>query len=1022
MILRHTLRYKTAIPTKFRKIVGIFVIMQRHLTKCDKTSCHRRAFNIIVRQLMNTAEESVAEVPAPARFKIAKKDLSADVLGQADDAIRLIFWITISSKTRDQIVVRFISKRGDGKVLRVLAERREMDVDAFRSQTDRYLVEWLYDECIVEPLDHCIIVPRHKIATFLTLLSKGRSFYFGEEREKLRITPQPAAPILRVDKETKGAVNLSIKYRALDQLCDLSKNDVIVESPLWVRNGDVIFELENHEIFQKWPMLKKGRFQLSANQAHDFLFNQVPRLKQQIEVDIDKDIQVRESSKSLKPQYLIDIELEPQKVVLTPKARYGNQEIPLLKEIKDPFLFFPKDNKGNGEYIKRDEDSESRAKSMLLAASTLLIEKRPYSLALKYNKNPEYCFKILLEVMDNLPSQWHWNGLEKLTTQKLFMHDWNLKFDVRLSEDESLLVYIHFKVGQLDIDLFDLFKNKSKLRKIIPLPGDAGLAVLSPEICDFFEYYIERSAIDKSREFLSLHAGDASDLERHIGLLSDVHTVKATWDEGSSKLCRALQNFMGIEALELKNNFKGDLRHYQQDGVNWMNFLKRFGFGGILADDMGLGKTIQTIAFLNEEQTGVKLPSLVVCPTSVVENWNREAKRFAPDMKVIALVGKNRAENFGSTGDFQLVITSYPLIQRDLEMYANHPWHYLIMDEAQKVKNHRTKTHEAFCKIKAKHKLALSGTPIENRLMELWSIFQIIMPGFLMSQNGFKRYWAQPIEKSNDQDRKMELKQKLLPFILRRTKDQVLKELPPKTETLHYCELTDKQKALYKEVAEYSKAEIFKNIDSKGVEKSYFSILTALLRLRQICCHPSLVNKDFNAPFDESGKVQELFPLLEEIIAEGHRVLLFSQFVEMLQIIQNGINQFGWENVYLDGSTKNRQSVIDDFQSNENIKVFLLSLKAGGVGINLTAADYVIHFDPWWNPAVENQATDRAHRIGQVNPVFVYRMITRETIEEKILNMQQKKKELADSLITDETSWLKRLSLSDIENLFDVPV
>jgi non-specific serine/threonine protein kinase len=368
------------------------------------------------------------------------------------------------------------------------------------------------------------------------------------------------------------------------------------------------------------------------------------------------------------------------------------------------------------------------------------------------------------------------------------------------------------------------------------------------------------------------------------------------------------------------------------------------------------------------------------------------------------------------------VITSYPLIQRDLDEYTKRKWHYLIMDEAQKVKNHRTKTHEAFCKIKAKHKLALSGTPIENRLMELWSIFQIIMPGFLMSQTAFKRYWAQPIEKGNDHDRKSELKQKLMPFILRRTKDQVLTELPPKTETLHYCELTEKQKILYKEVAEYSKSEIFKNIDSKGMEKSYFSILTALLRLRQICCHPGLVSKEVTAPIEDSGKVQELFPLLEEIIEEGHRILLFSQFVEMLKIIETGIQANKWQSVYLDGSTKNRQAVIDEFQENEENKIFLLSLKAGGVGINLTAADYVIHFDPWWNPAVENQATDRAHRIGQVKPVFVYRMITRDTIEEKIHNMQQKKKELADSVITDETSWLKRLSLSDIENLFDIPV
>jgi len=738
-------------------------------------------------------------------------------------------------------------------------------------------------------------------------------------------------------------------------------------------------------------------------------------------VRVDDDIRVKESQKNVKPQFVVDLEIEPKRIVLTPKVAYFDQEVPLLKEIKDSFIFFPKDDKGNGEYIRRDLEAESKAKSLILQCSSQLKDKRPYSLQLIYNKNPEVCFKLLLEIMDNMPTQWQWNGLDKLTEQNIITRKWSITFDVRLSQDEKIAVFPSFKAGDSLLSMYDLFKSKDKLKKVISLPDVGGLAVLSAEICDFFEYYIERSAIDKSREYMLLHAGDAADLERRISMLSDVHFVRSNWDEGAMKLCRALQNFMGIESVELDDDFAGELRQYQQEGVNWFNFLKRFGFGGILADDMGLGKTIQTLAFVNQEK-GLKKPSLVVCPTSVVENWIRECKRFAPSLKVLALVGKNRAAIFKEVSKVDLIITSYPLIQRDLDEYCKRDWYYLIMDEAQKVKNHRTKTHEAFCRIKAKYKLALSGTPIENRLMELWSIFQIVMPGFLMSQTGFKRYWAQPIEKGNNQDRRNELKQKLMPFILRRTKDQVLKELPSKTETLHYCELTEKQKTLYKEIAEYSKSEIFKNIDSRGMEKSYFSILTALLRLRQICCHPSLVSKDMNAPFDESGKIQELFPLLEEIIDEGHRILLFSQFVEMLQIIQSGVNQQGWDSVYLDGSTKNRQAVIDEFQENDNIKIFLLSLKAGGVGINLTAADYVIHFDPWWNPAVENQATDRAHRIGQDKPVFVYRMITRETIEEKIHNMQQRKKELADSLITDETSWLKRLSLSDIENLFDSPI
>lgn len=949
------------------------------------------------------------------------KDVSDIFLGKSEEPIRLVYWIDIPEKNKDQIVIRFFEKRGDGKLLKLVSDRQEMKEDSFRSATDLYLAEWLYDECIVEALDHCIIVPRHKIANFLSLLSKGRSFLFGKQKDKLSIMPQPAKPILKVEKEIGGNVKLSVKYKVFDELCELTKNNVIVENPLWVRNGEYIFEIENHEIFSKWPMLKKGSFSLGANQAHDFLFNQVPRLKQDIEVEVDDTINVKESSKNIKPQIVVDLEIEPKRLILTPRVEYNDQSVPLLKEVKDAFLFFSKEKQGGGEYIKRDLEAESRAKSLITQANPALKDKRPYSLQLIFNKSPEFCFNLLLEIMDNMPTQWQWMGLEKLTDEKIITKQWSLSFDIRMSENEQISVFPSFKAGDHLLSMYDIFKSRTKLKKVIGLTDSTGLAVLSAEICDFFEYYIERGAIDKSREFMILHAGDAADLERHISLLSDVHFTRTNWDEGSQKLCRALQNFMGIEKVELIPDFAGSLRSYQHEGVNWFNFLKRFGFGGILADDMGLGKTIQTLAFLNQEK-GADFPSLVVCPTSVVENWMREANRFAPAMKVMALVGKNRNETFKDVKKYDMIITSYPLIQRDLDEYCRRDWHYLIMDEAQKVKNHRTKTHEAFCKIKAKYKLALSGTPIENRLMELWSIFQIVMPGFLMSQTAFKRYWAQPIEKGNNADRRNELKQKLMPFILRRTKDQVLTELPQKTEILHYCELTEKQRSLYKEIAEYSKSEIFKNIDSKGMEKSYFSILTALLRLRQICCHPGLVSKDPNTPLDESGKIQELFPLLEEIIDEGHRVLLFSQFVEMLQIIQGGINQFGWDNVYLDGSTKNRQAVIDDFQENENIKIFLLSLKAGGVGINLTAADYVIHFDPWWNPAVENQATDRAHRIGQQNPVFVYRMITRDTIEEKIHNMQQRKKDLADSLITDETSWLKRLSLTDIENLFDTPV
>ncbi len=447
---------------------------------------------------------------------LKKTEISKDFLGKTEDAIRLIFWIEIPEKGKDQIFVRFLEKRGDGKILKVLGDRREMDSDCFRSLTDRYLVEWLYDECQIESLDHCAIVPRHKIPNFLALLSKGRSFLYGKSKEKLTMLPDPARPILRVVKEAGGNVQLSVKYRAGDELKDLEKNGVLVENPLWVRNDDHIFEIEQHEIFRKWPMLKKGKFMLGSHQAHDFLFNQIPRLKQEIEVDIDKGVSIRESSRAIRPQFMVDIAVETKRITLTPKVSYNNQVVPLLKEIKDEFLFFQRDESGNGEYIKRDIETESRARSLITQAHPALKEKHPYCLQLIFGKSAESCFPLMLDIMDDMPSQWQWSGIEHLTDKKIITRSWGMTFEVRMSESDEVVVMPTFKCGDELLSMYDLFKSKNKLKKVIQLNDSHTLAILSSDICDFFEYYIERGAIDKSREFMTLHAGDTADLERRI--------------------------------------------------------------------------------------------------------------------------------------------------------------------------------------------------------------------------------------------------------------------------------------------------------------------------------------------------------------------------------------------------------------------------------------------------------------------------------------------------------------------------
>jgi SNF2 family DNA or RNA helicase len=434
---------------------------------------------------------------------------------------------------------------------------------------------------------------------------------------------------------------------------------------------------------------------------------------------------------------------------------------------------------------------------------------------------------------------------------------------------------------------------------------------------------------------------------------------------------------------------------------------------------MGLGKTVQALAhLLHERESGrTDRPSLVVAPTSLMTNWRQETERFAPDLKVLVLHGLDRKQHFERIGDHDLVITSYPLLPRDQAVLLAEDFHYVILDEAQFIKNPRTQYAQIVCQLKARHRLCLTGTPMENHLGELWSLFNFLLPGFLGDEMRFRRVFRNPIEKGRSDERRKILAQRVAPFVLRRRKEEVVKELPPKTEIVQNVELAGAQRDLYETIRLAMHARVREEVGKKGLSRAHIIILDALLKLRQVCCDPRLLKLEAAKKTLESAKLELLMEMLPEMISEGRRVLLFSQFTSMLALIEPELTKLKIPYVLLTGQTSDRATPIQQFQNGE-VPVFLISLKAGGTGLNLTAADTVIHYDPWWNPAVENQATDRAHRIGQEKTVFVYKLMTVGTVEEKILELQKRKKELVEGLLNEDRKESVKLSAEDLDVLF----
>lgn len=584
------------------------------------------------------------------------------------------------------------------------------------------------------------------------------------------------------------------------------------------------------------------------------------------------------------------------------------------------------------------------------------------------------------------------------------------KIDLEIKENNDwfdIHAIVHF--GPYQIPFIDL-KNHI-LNKIREFKLPSGEIAVIPE--KWFAQFSNLLQFTEGAGFLKLK-------RHHIGLVNDFFDSELAGITMDRKLQR-LAGFEEMEELDEPENFHGVLRPYQKAGYNWFHFLRQYNFGGCLADDMGLGKTVQTLALLQKVKeenhiAGTQVTSLIIMPTSLIYNWQNEAHKFAPQLRILVHTGSIRSKDGDIFFGYDLVITTYGVTRVDAELLKSTYFHYIILDESQNIKNPASKSFRAVKMLKSKHKLILSGTPVENSVNDLWTQMSFINPGLLGNQHFFQTEFVLPIEKKKDEEKARKLQAMIKPFVLRRTKSQVATELPPKTENLFYCQMSDDQGEYYEKIKSEYRNELLMGLEDGTFSKSPVQFLQGLTKLRQIANHPGMIDPGYEG---DSGKFESVIHTLETVLSRGHKVLIFSQFVKQLDIYRRHFNKENIAYAYLDGTTKNRGEVVKEFQQNDDIKLFLISIKAGGVGLNLTQADYVFILDPWWNPAVEQQAIDRTHRIGQTKSVFIYKFITRDTVEEKILALQNRKQLVAESLITTEESFVKSLTASDIREILN---
>ena len=858
-------------------------------------------------------------------------------------------------------------------------------------------------------------IPIAKFAEMFPLLAKADEVLDEKSKQRLKFTDQEWRLTLSVNSSNVGNVMLALEWKRPD------KDDVYPFEEIryfsrhlkWGRYKNLMFptNISVGEVPQN--LIKSSFTDLKDADGGKFIYEELPKLQKIMDIEISETIQ-KLLLEQRPPLNIVTMGIDyDQSLKASLEFEYDGVKVPFSKTSeKTPYVTIKNPKEDSLYWVKRNIEHEQAAYNMLLACK--FVPMQTNNLALEKENAIDFYNYYIKQAGEG----WKFIQKDDLNFFKMVEEPFKLKAEVDFCENskDGFEISLYGQAGEDRIsfeDIYETIQNGEKYSRVrslgfVEFPAQDVYSMMR----SFNSFDVYRNSENK---FIvkTYRAGLLNELE-NLG-------IELVLSDNFSDFWKQMSTFSTTEEVEFPKSIKAQLREYQAKGFSWLWFMYKYGLNGILADDMGLGKTLQALTLLQKaKDVDGPMPTLVICPTSVVFNWEAEIQKFAPELTCLKLSGIERKQLFKEIPNHDIIITSYALVRRDIEKLKKINFRYVILDESQNIKNALSQTAQAVKKLNSQHKLALSGTPIENKLEELWSVFDFLMQGFMFSMSEFNFRYVNPIMERGDKTVEKRLKLQIYPFILRRMKRDVAKDLPDKVENIAYCELTPDQREFYMEVLDSTKAELFKSIEQNGLEKSRMSIFSALLRLRQICCHPRLYDKENVKEINHSGKFEYLKEMLEEIISEGHRVLLFSQFVDMLDITKAWLEKEKIPYEYLTGKTKDRQGAVERFNTNENVPIFLVSLKAGGTGLNLTGADYVIHYDPWWNPAVEDQATDRAYRIGQKKKVFVYRLITKNTVEEKIQKLKQVKRNLVDSVISVDRNITKSLTMDDIKEIFSV--
>lgn len=853
------------------------------------------------------------------------------------------------------------------------------------------------------------LLPKYKS---LALQSRGSGMTFlhlpgkpftAKGLKAVQFADEPAVPFLRVTKQGK-------KFRV--QLCwqpdaepEIQESFSVLNSAM-VLSGNTLYIVDSIDQIAIVELFgPDGKMEIDAAEWPEFLQEKLVPWKKSLTIQFPESIvKVLEDVPVHFRLYLYE---QGESLHMRPAFLYGNIEARMGESID-----LIEARNGNVEIIRRDTVRETEFCNMLQALHENMLfsmrEKQFYihsKNVLKSSWSPNFNAKMQEWDVELL-------GYDNLKNLRVSRHAPEARISIS-SNIDWFETTLNIAFGDQTVTISDVKKALSRKENFVKLP-DGTIGILPEQMLQKFTLLTKMGEVDGNKlKVKKIHFSILDELLTEV----DEESLQEELEAKKETLDRIIDNdYTNIQAPE---QLKSILRPYQLAGFQWLMFLKEAGWGGILADDMGLGKTVQTLSWLyHYKSQHPNARFLVVCPTTLTYNWEKEIQKFTPDMRALIHHGPKRAATAAAFNEVDVIITSYGTIRSDIKMFAEMEFDYVVLDESQAIKNPKSLATKAVSLLNAKYRLALSGTPIQNNTFDLYAQMNFLNPGMLGSRDFFMNEFAVPIDKFQEKDAKEQLRKLVYPFMLRRTKDQVAQDLPEKTETVLYCEMGKEQRKIYEAYRSSYQSKILGMIDEQGMQKSQFHILQGLTRLRQICDSPAIIN-DAEKFENHSVKLEELTRELVENTG-NHKALVFSQFLGMLGLIREALTAQNIPFVYFDGSTASadREKAIQQFQENEDCKVFLISLKAGGVGLNLTAADYVYIVDPWWNPAVEQQAIDRTHRIGQTKSVFAYRFICKDTIEEKMLLLQERKRLLAEDLITDDSAIMKRLTRDDIAFLF----